>query len=249
MANLVDIIRYPVKGLGGEALTSVALETGQTLPLDRLWAVLHEGASVASDHSGWARCGNFARGAKAPKLMAVTVSVDRPRLTFQHPDVAPLTIDPADPGDQAQLVEWITAIYPSDRAAPVRVHASPDRGLTDNSEPTISIMSRATLRAMEQRAGRAFGQARFRGNLWIDEDVGPWEELEWVGKTLSIGTTKLDVIEPVERCRSTHVDTATGREDFPMLDHLEQTYGHRDFGVHAVVVTGGEISLGDRVRL
>ena len=38
-AQIASLYRYPVKGLSPEPLASVALETGQTLPADRRYAI------------------------------------------------------------------------------------------------------------------------------------------------------------------------------------------------------------------
>ncbi len=39
MSEIVSIYRYPVKGLSPEALASVRVEAGETLPFDRAWAI------------------------------------------------------------------------------------------------------------------------------------------------------------------------------------------------------------------
>ena len=45
------------------------------------------------------------------------------------------------------------------------------------------------------------------------------------------------------------VDVETGRVDADTLGALEAGWGHRDFGVYAVVLEGGEIALNDEVAL
>ena len=69
--RLAHIYRHPIKGHGREALASVRLSTGACLPFDRHWAVAHEAARL---EPGWNPCVNFARGAKAPELMAIASS-------------------------------------------------------------------------------------------------------------------------------------------------------------------------------
>ena len=67
--RLAQICRHPIKGHGREDLASVRLLAGECLPWDRHWAVAHEAAKLKD---GWNPCVNFARGAKAPQLMAKT---------------------------------------------------------------------------------------------------------------------------------------------------------------------------------
>ena len=74
MIKVVEIWRHPIKSHGREALDHVAVTAGQTLPLDRAWAVAHEKSDT--DGSEWASCINFSRGAKAPLLMAINATWD-----------------------------------------------------------------------------------------------------------------------------------------------------------------------------
>ena len=66
--SVTDIWRHPLKSHGREALDSVTMIAGQTMPGDRVWAVAHDASKA--DGSQWAPCANFTRGAKAPQLMA-----------------------------------------------------------------------------------------------------------------------------------------------------------------------------------
>ena len=83
--RLVQITRHPIKGHGREDLASVRLLAGECLPWDRHWAVAHEAAKL---QPGWNPCMNFARGAKAPALMAVESTLDEATatVTLRHPD-------------------------------------------------------------------------------------------------------------------------------------------------------------------
>ena len=67
--RVTGLWRHPIKSHGREALTSVRLEAGATMPWDRTWAVAHDASDV--DGSAWAHCRNFTIGSKAPGLMAI----------------------------------------------------------------------------------------------------------------------------------------------------------------------------------
>ena len=62
--RITDILRYPIKSHGREAVARVTLTEGQSLPWDRHWAVAHEASDA--DGSDWVPCRNFTRGAKCP---------------------------------------------------------------------------------------------------------------------------------------------------------------------------------------
>lgn len=242
--TVTHLWRYPIKGVGTEALTKVALEQDRPLPLDRAWAVLESGRAY---EAGWQRCVNFLRGAKAPSLMAVTAETDGATLHLRHPELPPLTFTP-NQDNEARLFEWLAAIYPKDRAAPAKLVASPPEGMADVSFASVSIMNQSSLRALSQKAGADLDMRRFRGNVWVD-GLAPWEEFDLIGKTLTIGNAKLEIMEPITRCRATEGNPKTGRRDVDTLKALEQGWGHRDFGVNAIVRRSGEIAVRDEVHV
>ncbi len=72
MANVTNLWRHPIKGVGREQLETVSLTTGKTMPWDRHWAIAHTDAKVDLASPEWARCMNFARAARGYRLMAVS---------------------------------------------------------------------------------------------------------------------------------------------------------------------------------
>lgn len=242
--HIAQLWRHPIKGIGAEPLQMVALTPDHPFPLDRAWAVLEENGD-ASD--GWRSCLNFLRGAKGPSLMAITARVDGDALHLSHPDQPDITIDPNAADDAARLFDWLRPIYPDTRRAPVAVVKSPPEGMSDVPFASVSVLNMASLRALSQKTGQTLDPRRFRGNLWID-GLAPWEEFDLVGRSLSIGDARLDVVEPIGRCRATEANPDNGRRDVPTLQALEDGWGHTNFGVYAQVKIGGQISIGDTVE-
>ncbi len=241
--TLDQIWRYPIKGIGAEPLETVELSADFPLPLDRAWAVLEAGGDATD---GWRSCRNFLRGAKGPSLMAVTAGINGDVLHLSHPDRPDLTIDPVK--DQARLFEWLAPIYPENRPAPAAVVKSPPEGMSDAPFASISILNPSSLRALGEKLGQTLDPRRFRGNLIVD-GLATWEEFDLIGKTLAIGDVRLEVVERITRCRATEANPATGKRDANTLRALEDGWGHQDFGVYAMVRTGGALSNGDTVTL
>ena len=252
MTRLTDIWRHPIKSIGREALDRITLEPDAWLPGDRLWAVPHEKAAFEGAADSWQRCGNFLRCANGPGLMAITATA-RPRedglleVTLNHPETDSLRVAPDAPGAFDALKTWLGAIWPADMPAPTGIYRNAGGSLTDNSAPLLAIHNHASHRAVEERVGKPLSILRWRGNLWLD-GLGPWQEFEWIGKEIRIGGAVLKVEDRITRCKATMANPETGQRDADTLKALE-TWDHRDFGVLARVIQGGEIAKGDPVQV
>lgn len=246
--RLGHICRHPIKSVGFETLETTTLSAGRTLPLDREWAVAHDAAKFGPDLDAWAPKMNFLRGVSGPLLMAISAATDESArsLRLSHPAAGSITLRPDDPADCARLIAWLTPLWPDGRPAPAFVARVPGQAMTDMPDPFVSILNTASNRALGQRLGKDLSIHRWRGNLWID-GMEPFAEFALVGRTLAIGTARLEVRQPITRCKATTVDPATGVVDADTLGGLEAGWGHQDFGVYAAVIAGGEIRAGDRV--
>lgn len=246
MTGRVDALwRYPVKSHGRERLERVALTAGQTFPWDRTWAVAHDRSDA--DGTEWVRCGNFCIGTKAPRLAGIEARLDEATgvVHLSHPDLPDLSVDPDAEGDR--LVAWTAALVPENRARPARVVRGAQRGFTDTAFPSVSIMNVASHKAVEGRLGRPLERERWRGNIWLD-GLAPWEEFDWIGRTIRIGTSELTVRERILRCLHTAASPRTGQRDTDTLGLLQTGWDHQDFGVYAEVTRSGEIAVGDTVE-
>ena len=243
MPAIAHIFRHPIKSIGVEEVAAVELEPGKTLAWDRVWAVAHDAARL---REGWNPCVNFTRVAKNPPLVAIKAAVDEAAgtVTLSHPERPQITLDPE--ADPIGLIDWITPLCDPARALPQTVIRVPGRGMTDSDYPSISILNLASLRALSDAMGMKLDPRRFRGNLWFDGD-GPWQEFEWIGKRLTIGTATVEVRERIERCKATTVDPETGRVSGDTLSTLNASWGHQDFGIYAEVIAGGKVATGDEV--
>ena len=242
-AKLNAIWRYPIKGIGREVMGSVDVTPDAPLPQDRAWALLHENAEADTD--AWQARRNFLVVASGPELARVTLTNNGKTLRLSHPTLPDLAMDPAKNGND--LCDWIKPIWPQDRPAPTRLACAPHKGMGDNGFAQVSILNLASLKALSDHLGQPLEIERFRGNL-ILEGLSPWEEFNWVGKSLSIGEVTFDVTARVERCRATEASPRSGTRDVNTLQALEAGWGHRDFGIYATITSAGTLRPGDEAK-
>ncbi|KRS13378.1 molybdenum cofactor biosysynthesis protein [Roseovarius atlanticus] len=245
MATVAALWRHPIKGHGREALDTVTLTEGQTMPWDRRWAVAHEMSKA--DGTEWVPCANFSRGAKTGTLMAISAQVDEASgtVTLTHPDRPDLTFDPER--EQDAFLDWVRPLMPADRAQSARLVRVPGRGMTDTDYPSISLINLASNDAMTEAMQQDISPLRWRGNIHLS-GLDAWAEFDWVGHTLRIGEVELSVQEPIKRCLATTANPQTGERDADTLATLNNRFGHQDFGIYATVTRSGDIRVGDTVE-
>ncbi|MBK3573896.1 MOSC domain-containing protein [Streptomyces sp. MBT65] len=126
--------------------------------------------------------------------------------------------------------------------------ASSGSHLWDFADAPISIINLATVRDIARVAKTPLDPRRFRANLYVD-GLPPWAEFGLLGAGLRIGEVDLDVLRPIERCRATAVDPATGGTEVNVPGILAGHFGHRYCGVYAQVATPGLLQVGEHVHV
>ncbi len=245
--TVTQLWRHPIKSHGREALETVTLVAGEAMPWDRFWAVQHDQSK--HDGEGWAECMNFMIGTRTPDLAGLWARLDEGTRTvnLSHEKLGEMTFRPDDYLESSQFLAWIAPLIPENRAQPRRIVSAGTRGMTDSDFPSVSIMNESSHRAVSQKLGRPIEVERWRGNIWFD-GLAPWEEFDWIGKTVRVGRAVLKVHERIERCLHTAANPKTGARDADTLGALRDGWDHQDFGVYAEVIEGGEIALGAKVE-
>ena len=248
--QVTALYRHPIKSHGREAVDAVALTAGQTMPWDRHWAVTHDATKFDPATPQWAHCRNFMLGSRTPSLAAITAKLNEATatVTLMHPDLAELTIQPDQAEDVARFLTWVAPLCPEGRVAAADIVKAPGRGMTDSALPSISLMSETSQQAVAEKLGAPLEHGRWRGNIWFD-GAPAWEELDWIGRDIKIGTAMLAIREPCKRCNLTNTNPATGIRDMDTLGVLNRDFGHQNFGVYAEVTSGGTLHIGDKVQL
>jgi len=120
-------------------------------------------------------------------------------------------------------------------------------------EAPVSIINLGTIRGVEREAGRPLDVLRFRPNILIEsQDVEPFSEDQWVGKTLRFGSDDdgpaVSITLRDLRCVMINLDPETAEADTRVMKaaiHLNANYA----GVYATVIHTGELQIGQKVYL
>jgi hypothetical protein len=249
MPQLTAITRFPVKGLGPDPLTAVDLETGRTLPHDRAFAIENGPGPFDPDRPGHVKKTHFLMLAQQAELARLTCRYNSLDGSFSAAldGGPPVSVDLAEPASHGPLFDLLQKLLGDRIRGTMRIVHAPGQAMTDIPEPHVSLINAASVRALSEKTGRPVDPIRFRGNLLID-GLAPWQEFDWIGRTIRIGDAVLKAQKRIGRCAATSVDPATGQRDFDLPATLFEHYGHTHCGLYLSVERGGRIALGDAVR-
>lgn len=241
---MVNLYRYPVKGLTPEPLESVVLTPLKALPFDRAYAIENGPGPFDPSNPGHLPKIHFLMLMRSEGLATLRSRFDDATHTLVlSRDGAELARGDLQTVAGRMAIEDVisTAVTSGLRGRP-RIVSSPGHSFSDVAAQCVHIINLASLRALETMLGVTLDARRFRPNLIID-GLEPWRELELVGKKLSGGEATLEIFKRTERCAATNVNPDTGARDLKIPSFLSKTLGHTDFGVYARVISGGPLTI------
>jgi uncharacterized protein len=244
------LYRYPVKGLTAEALEQTEVASGDTIPWDRAFALAQGDAGFDPAAPAWLPKYNFLclmKNASAAALFSV-FEPGTGRLTIRAPNGSVVAANALTETGRQEIGAWLTDYMGEEaRGTPV-FHHVPNHTFADQRTKVISLNSIASLRDYEAKVGARRHRRRFRANIWFS-GAPAWAERTWIGKELQVGGAVLRVLKGTTRCPATEVNPETFERDANPVEELRSLYGHVELGIHAEVIEGGRIAMGDSIEL
>lgn len=256
-AKLIDIRRYPVKGLSAEKLQRTKLTNGEGLPHDRRFAVARGAIEFDVANPTWLHKTNFYMLMRNASLARLQTRFDDKSgvLTIFEDGIELARADITTPSGRNHIDKLFMEFLGDDAEhgaprmleAPGHMFGDASRKEGANSDKYVSLIGLESIHALEQHVGSPIDPIRFRANLYV-EGTAPWEEFDWVGKTISVDTVQLSVLAPITRCAATQVNPANALRDLDVPKALQQAFDHTHMGVYTEVIEGGEFKVGDLVQ-
>lgn len=253
--SIAAICRYPVKGLSPEPLERVTLTPGESLPQDRRFAIAHASTRFDPAHPEWLPKTNFLMLMRDEKLAQLRTRFDEPTgvLTVERDGRMLLSTRLTEEAGRLGIGRFFADFLGDSLSGAPRVVEAPGHTFSDaKRKPNsatykyVSIVSLASVEALERVARVPVDPIRFRANFYI-EGAPAWAELGWVGAEITAGTARLHVVSAIVRCAATTVNPETAERDLDVPGILRREFGHVHMGVYAEVVAGGETAKGDAV--
>lgn len=249
---------HPVKGLSPQEYDRVSLKAGQGIPGDRAFALMYlPNPLAAQDKVPWMKKQHFSMQNDWPGLAGLTCEFDphTTRLNVKRHGVellvAPTNTRAGRDRISAFFTGYLAALTPQPAArhpdhAPLQFIGSPDGSTRypDREPVHISLVSQASLDHLSELVGQPIDARRFRPNLVL-EGVPAWTEMSWIGQEFELGTARIVIEAPINRCLNIDVNPVTGEVDIPVFSRLQKQLGHKQTGVVAKVITSGTVAVGD----
>ncbi|MGI9386487.1 MAG: MOSC domain-containing protein [Methyloligellaceae bacterium] len=244
--QISEIYRYPVKGLGPERLSSADLRPGETLRLDRHYAIENGKGRFDPSAPKYLPKIHFLMLMRIEGLANLETRFDADTHVLKISLNGMLAAEGNLKTRQGRMaIEQFLAGYLADdlRGSPHIVQAD-GHSFSDVPVKCIHLVNLATVRDLEQHLGADVDPLRFRANIYFD-GLDPWKEFDWLDRNIKIGSARAKVFARTERCAAANVDPKTGARDLTIPAALLRDFGHTDVGLYATIESGGTIRSGD----
>jgi len=247
--TITRICRYPVKGLSAESLEQVDLLPEQGLPQDRRFAIAHATARFDPAAPAWMAKTNFLQLMRNERLAKLVTRFDPATgmLAIARDGKTVVSAAVTEPAGRLVIESFFAAFMGAELRGPPKVVEAPGHMFSDVAAKVVSLINLASVADLERVTRAPVDPIRFRANLYF-EGAAPWEEFQWLGRTLAVGAVRLQVVKRIARCAATTVNPATAQRDVNVPAALMDGFGHVDCGIYARVVSGGRIAPGDTIR-
>ena len=247
-AQVKGLYRYPVKGLTPEPLASVTLETGQTLPADRRYAIENGPSGFDPAAPAWLHKSSYLMLMRNERLAALQTHYEDQShvLTIRRDGNVAVRENLETAQGRAAIEAFFAANFASELKGPPKILSGGGHSFSDVARKVVSIINLGSIKAIEKMVGLPVHPLRFRANLYVS-GWPAWQELELVGQTLAIGNARLKVVKRITRCAAVNVDPETAARDLEIPPALMRRFGHNECGIYAEVIAGGAIAVGDTI--
>ncbi|MBD3224794.1 MAG: MOSC domain-containing protein [Caldithrix sp.] len=258
-----SLFYYPVKSCRGIALQTAALDT---------FGIEGDRHFMITDEKG-----RFMTQRRHPGMSLICPEVSARHLTLRAKGMPDISIDLRVNGTATEVLVWKDYCQAMDMGDGVAnwlsrflgracrlVQKAPQyvRRVENEYNPDgraqvsfadgfpLLLISEASLQALNERLPSPMPMDRFRPNIVLSGGQ-PFQEDRW--QTISIGSVRLTVAKPCERCVVTTVNqqnAQTGKEPLHTLSTFRSNQRHKvEFGQNLIHQWPGVLNKGDRVKI
>jgi hypothetical protein len=256
MVQIIELYRYPIKGLSAQPTTSLNLSTAGGVAHDRTYALALGTTWFEPKRPEPLDKGHFLmlRANAVLAQLRTHFDEDSSILTIQQNGRNVLQVDLSSAEGRAATGAFFTNFAGVAAQGQISLVHAPGHKFTDVSVVSpimmraLSVINLSTVRALESYVGHEVHPLRFRANVYID-GLEAGAELDWVDREVRIGSISFRGALRTRRCAAIDVNPVTAARDTHLPKAIVRYFGHPDLGVYLEIVENGTLALGDRVFL
>jgi uncharacterized protein len=226
--SVLSLHRWPVKSFQGERLDTLDLD-GRGVPGDRA-------------HALWLRGDKRVSARLIPGLLRWAARYDAP--------VNGAVPEPVLTAPDGTTHRWgepgMDRVLSDDLGRDVALVR--DEAGQQDLPNTVLVTFEPTRAALEEELGMPVDLRRFRPNIHVAVDAGPWAEDGWEGRRLRVGDAELELLHPCLRCAIVARDPDTNAKTGVVLKRLVREHD-AIFGINARPLGPATIRVGDPVEV
>ena len=245
--QIESLWQFPIKGIGGNAISRTTLSIDQALPGDRRFALSAGSLKAAQAGDGvWLQKAHFLQLMQTEALAGLRCQLNGDVLTIYGSDTDGFEGNLAILEDRARCQKFIANFLQLRDPAMLRIHQIDIGAFTDQPEPLISVGGSASIAAFAAATHTENDARRFRLNIMVATNTA-FVENQWRGAKLQMGEAVIEIMHDVGRCAAINVDPTSAIRQPDHLATMRQAFGHSYLGVFGRVITPGAVQCGDTV--
>ncbi len=244
---LQEIWRYPIKGFNGEKLIKTSLKKNRIIEGDREFAIsIGKENSEKPKNTFWQPKRNYIQLLNSNEITKYNVRIDKKTNFLKVSNKGKVILNVSIEEIKNCSNKFFKFLPQRYKYLPKLVSLKKN-GFTDNSQPFISIGGSGSIENLSIKSGLDLETQRFRLNLIIKTSK-PFEEFNWVGKNISVGSAVIKIVERVGRCSAINIQPKTANKPLDLLPIMRSKYGHTDLGIFGLVIKNGIVNIGDEIK-
>tara|TARA_B100000700_G_scaffold204987_1_gene225411 strand:- start:373 stop:1056 length:684 start_codon:yes stop_codon:yes gene_type:complete len=113
---------------------------------------------------------------------------------------------------------------------------------------SISLININSIKDFEKKINQKIELQRFRGNFYVD-GIEPWEERNWINKTIKINNVSFKVEKNIPRCVAINLKPKTDDNSLNLLQSLKKSFNHFDMGIYLTALDDGTVDIENNIEL
>lgn len=264
MISVEHLFLHPFKGLRPLEKLQIELRRNIGIPFDRCFAFAFEDALAAQntplDKLKWIGKSNLANQNDWPALAAICYEFNFATWDFSM-RVHDQTLAAGNLGSESDrkliaaamhthlMSQCPSSVAKHPNATPMNLIGDPNINTRypDRANYAVSIVSLSSLEELKSEAQCDIDIRAFRGNIVIAGSKA-WDEQNWIGSEMNIGSCRVKIAGPIVRCHNINVHPESGAVDSRVLAALAKLRRGK-FGVAANVIVEGILHTKDLCTL